>query len=206
MRYTEHMKIRFLSEKTRYELSMLVRLFCVFCKIGALTFGGGLAMLPILTDELSIKREWTTQSELLDYFAIGQCTPGIIAVNVATFVGYKKQGVIGGIAATLGMVTPSIVVITILALFFSNFAHIRLVQKAFSGINIAVAALLAKVVWSFTKNAVHHILQALILAASFAAVLFFHVHTAWIILSAFALGAAFHLYTMLRTMRTKKRS
>ncbi|WP_455160952.1 chromate transporter, partial [Treponema lecithinolyticum] len=77
---------------------MLVRLFCVFCKIGALTFGGGLAMLPILTDELSIKREWTTQSELLDYFAIGQCTPGIIAVNVATFVGYKKQGVIGGIA------------------------------------------------------------------------------------------------------------
>lgn len=163
-------------------------------------------MLPILTEELSIKREWTTQSELLDYFAIGQCTPGIIAVNVATFVGYKKQGVIGGIIATLGMVTPSIVIIAVLALFFSNFAHIQLVQKAFAGINIAVAALLAKVVWSFTKNAVHHVLQAFILAASFIAVLFFHVHTAWIILSAFALGAAFHLYTVLRTMRTGKRS
>lgn len=105
-------------------------------------------MLPLLTEELSIKRAWTSRDELLDYFAIGQCTPGIIAVNVATFVGYKKQGVVGGIVATLGMVAPSVIVITVLALFFANYAALAPV-KAFAGINIAVAALLTKVVWTF---------------------------------------------------------
>ena len=88
-------------------------------------------MLPMLTEELSVKRQWVSRDELIDYFAIGQCTPGIIAVNVATFVGYKKQSVIGAVCATLGMIIPSILVITVLALFFSNFADAPSVKKLF---------------------------------------------------------------------------
>ena len=97
----------------------LVELFFVFFKIGAVTFGGGLAMLPIIEKELVIKRNWVTKDTLLDYFAIGQATPGIIAVNVATFLGYSRAGILGAIVATLGVVTPSIIIISIIAKFFT---------------------------------------------------------------------------------------
>ena len=181
--------------REKFSAVLLLKLFAVFFKIGLFTFGGGLAMLPLLTEELSIKRAWTNRDELLDYFAIGQCTPGIIAVNVATFVGYKKQGVAGGIIATLGMITPSVIVITVLALFFANYAALEPVKKAFAGINIAVAALLTKVVWTFLRGAVHKVWHALITVAAFCAVTFFRVHTAWIILASFALGFCVYAYS-----------
>ena len=92
----------------------LLKLFLAFAKIGAVTFGGGYAMLPILQRDIVAKHKWATEDELLDYFAIGQCTPGVIAVNTATFVGYKNKGILGGIFATLGVVFPSIVIITII--------------------------------------------------------------------------------------------
>ena len=120
---------------------LLFEIFLAFVKIGAVTFGGGLAMLPILERELSQKRGWVTQDELLDYYAIGQATPGIIAVNVATFCGYKLQGTLGGIVATLAIVTPSIFVITILAIFINSLDQIPLMQKALTGINIAAVFL-----------------------------------------------------------------
>lgn len=188
--------------REKLSFKLLVRLCAVFFKIGLCTFGGGLAMLPMLTEELSVKRQWVSRDELIDYFAIGQCTPGIIAVNVATFVGYKKQSVIGAVCATLGMIIPSILVITVLALFFSNFADAPSVKKAFSGINIAVAALLTKVVVTFIKKAVHNVFHALITAAAFTAVVFFRVHTVWIIAAGLVMGLSVYLYE-LRKLRRK---
>ena len=188
--------------REKLSFNLLVRLCAVFFKIGLFTFGGGLAMLPMLTEELSVKRQWVSRDELIDYFAIGQCTPGIIAVNVATFVGYKKQSVIGAVCATLGMIIPSILVITVLALFFSNFADTPSVKKAFSGINIAVAALLTKVVVTFIKKAVHNVFHALITAAAFTAVVFFRVHTVWIIAAGLVMGLSVYLYE-LRKLRRK---
>ena len=188
--------------REKLSFKLLLRLCAVFFKIGLCTFGGGLAMLPMLTEELSVKRQWVNRDELIDYFAIGQCTPGIIAVNVATFVGYKKQSVIGAVCATLGMIIPSILVITVLALFFSNFADAPSVKKAFSGINIAVAALLTKVVVTFIKKAVHNVFHALITAAAFTAVVFFRVHTVWIIAAGLVTGLSVYLYE-LRKLRRK---
>ena len=102
-----------------------LKLYWAFLKIGGLTFGGGLTMLPMLKYELVEKRNWITEEKLLDCYAIGQCTPGIIAVNTATFVGYLRKGVAGGISATMGMVTPSVLIITLVALFMETFIKER---------------------------------------------------------------------------------
>lgn len=136
------------------KINILWQLFCVLFKVGLFTFGGGIAMLPILERELVEKRGWTTSNELLDWFAIGQSTPGIIAVNVSTFIGYKKAGVIGACVATFAMVLPSIIIITIIAIFINNFAELLWVQKALRGINVAVAAILTNAVYKFAKKSV----------------------------------------------------
>ncbi|MDE6108100.1 MAG: chromate transporter [Oscillospiraceae bacterium] len=122
---------------------LLVQLFLTFAKVGVMTFGGGYAMLPILQREVVEKKGWATDEELSDYFAVGQCTPGVIAVNTATFIGYKLTGIPGGIVATLGVVFPSIIIITLIAAFLSNFADIPVVQHALGGVNAAVVALIA---------------------------------------------------------------
>ena len=111
---------------------MLFDLFITFAKVGVMTFGGGYAMLPILQREIVENKSWATEEDLADYYAIGQCTPGIIAINTATFVGTKQKGIIGGIVASLGMVFPLLVIITAIAALLSNFADIPLVQHAFS--------------------------------------------------------------------------
>ena len=115
------------------KLKQLGRLFITFAVVGVTTFGGGYAMLPALQREVVEKRRWATDEEVMDWYAIGQCTPGIIAVNTATFVGQKQAGVLGGIFATLGVVFPSLVIITIIAAFIQNFAHLPAVQSAFAG-------------------------------------------------------------------------
>ena len=110
-------------------MNQLLDLFLTFARIGGLTFGGGYAMLPILQREVVEKRHWATEEELMDYYAIGQCTPGIIAVNTATFVGQGLAGSIGGIVATLGVVFPSLIIITIIAAFIQNFSDLAIVQN-----------------------------------------------------------------------------
>ena len=130
----------------------LLQLFLAFAKVGLFTFGGGYAMLPILQREIVEKRQWATSEELMDYYAIGQCTPGIIAVNTATFIGGKRKGVPGSLATTLGVVAPSIVIITIIAAFVQNFQHIEAVQWAFEGIRAAVVALIASAVLKLGKK------------------------------------------------------
>ena len=91
----------------------LIKLYITFFKLGIVNFGGGYAMLPLLERELADKRGWTTSEELADFYAVGQCTPGAIAVNVSTMIGYKRKGVLGGIAATLGFISPAFIIIFI---------------------------------------------------------------------------------------------
>ena len=140
----------------------LIKLFLSFAKMGVMTFGGGYAMLPILQREVVEKNHWATEEELMDYFAIGQCTPGIIAVNTATFIGHKQRGVLGAIVATLGVVFPSLVIISILAGLITSFSHIAWVQNAFSGIQICVCVLIFNAVIKLVKKAVVDIPTAII--------------------------------------------
>lgn len=130
----------------------LFALYMSFFRIGGLTFGGGLTMLPMLKYELSQKRQWVTEDELLDYYAIGQCTPGIIAVNVATFVGYRKKGLPGAIFSTLGMISPSLLIISILAHFLDQFMSNSMVAHAVNGIKIVVCALMLNTVITLAKK------------------------------------------------------
>ena len=142
-----------------------MELFLTFAKIGGFTFGGGIAMLPMLQKEIVEKKNWATQEELMDYYAIGQCTPGIIAINTATFVGYKRKGIPGGIVATLGMAFPSVVIITIIAALVSNFQDLQVVQWAFGGIRAAVVALILSSVIKLMKKSVIDIPTALMFIA-----------------------------------------
>lgn len=119
-----------------------VSLFFTFAKIGVCTFGGGYAMLPILQRELVDNKGWATEEELADYYAVGQCTPGVIAVNTATFVGYNRMGWLGGTVATLGVVFPCLVIIMAIAAFLSNFMHLDVVVHAFNGVRAGVVALI----------------------------------------------------------------
>ncbi len=135
-------------------LNEYLDLFLTFARVGVCTFGGGYAMLPILQREVVERKGWCTDEELADYFAIGQCTPGVIAVNTATFLGSKRKGVTGGIVATLGMIFPSVVIITLIAAFLRNFAHIPAVGHAFSGVRAAVVALIASSVLKLGKTTV----------------------------------------------------
>lgn len=169
-------------------LKTLFEIYSIFFRIGLFTFGGGLAMLPLMVEELSTKRGWVTEDELLDYFSIGQVTPGIIAVNVSTFVGYKRFGVLGGVIGTLGIVTPSLIIIMVLATFISNIADIMIVQKALRGVNVAVASLLTCISIRFIKKNVLSLVALVELIISFFAVFVFNVHSIFIIIATLAMG------------------
>lgn len=132
----------------------LLDLFFTFFRIGAVTFGGGYAMLPILQREVVEKKKWASDEELVDYFAIGQCTPGVIAVNTATFIGRKNRGVVGGVVATLGVVSPSVVIISVIAALINNFANIGWVQDALGGIRVCVCVFILNAVIKLIKSAV----------------------------------------------------
>ncbi len=135
-------------------MKIFLDLFFTFAKIGVMTFGGGYAMLPILQREVVENKKWATEEELMDYFAIGQCTPGVIAVNTATFIGQKYKGILGGILATLGVVFPSLVIISALAGVIEAFSHLTWVQNAFGGIRICVCVLILNAVVKLYKKAV----------------------------------------------------
>ena len=140
-------------------------LFITFAKVGVMTFGGGYAMLPILQREIVERRGWATEEELTDYYAIGQCTPGIIAVNTGTFIGQKLAGTPGAAAATLGVVFPSVVIITLIAAVLQNFASLPAVRNAFAGIRVCVCALILNAVVKLWKKAVMDLPTAIIFVA-----------------------------------------
>ena len=135
-------------------MKLLLQMFLTFAKVGVMTFGGGYAMLPILQREVVENKGWATEEELMDYFAIGQCTPGVIAVNTATFIGQKLKGIFGAIFATLGVVFPSLVIISLLAGVIEAFSHLVWVQNAFGGIRVCVCVLIANAVVKLYKKAV----------------------------------------------------
>lgn len=145
----------------------LLDLFWTFAKIGSITFGGGYAMLPIIQREIVEKKKWATENEVMDYYAVGQCTPGIIAVNTATFIGYRLKGIAGGIFATLGVIFPSLVIIMLIAAFLKNFAEFSVVQHAFGGIRVAVVALIISSVIKLWKSSVKNYIGIIIAVMAF---------------------------------------
>ena len=174
--------------ETEEKKTGLWTLFLTFAKVGLMTFGGGYAMLPILEREVVTNRGWATSEEMLDYYAIGQCTPGVIAVNVSTFIGFKTRGVIGAIVATLGMLFPSLLIITSLASVLKMFQDNVYVQKAFGGIRIAVCALIASTIIKLAKKTIKGITAAIIMVVAFCLELFVGVSPAIIVLSVIAFG------------------
>ena len=167
---------------------LLGQLFLTFARVGVMSFGGGMAMLTILQREVVEDKGWATDEELVDYFAIGQCTPGIIAVNTATFVGQKQAGIIGGIAATLGIVFPSLVIITALAGVINSVSHLAWVQHAFAGIRVCVCVLIFNAVVKLLKGSVKDWPAALIFAAVLAAALLTDLSPVVFVAAAAALG------------------
>ncbi len=145
----------------------ILTLFGIFFKVGIMTFGGGYAMLPMLERELVIKHKYVTMEEIMDYFAVGQCTPGVIAVNTATFTGYKRKGVWGGIFATLGVIAPSIIIMTLLASILQMIAGHEIVKHAFEGISVAVCALIIQAIFKLSKSGIKDIMTVIIAAAAF---------------------------------------
>ncbi len=135
-------------------MKRLLELFLAFARVGMMTFGGGYAMIPMLEREIVDRHGWASSEELMDYYAVGQCTPGVIAVNTATFVGYSVAGVPGGIAATLGVVFPSLVIITVIAGILTNFADLPAVKSAFAAIRVCVCVLIFNAVVKLWKKAV----------------------------------------------------
>ena len=162
----------------------LFDLFWTFCKIGALTFGGGYAMLPLIQREIVENKKWSTEREILDYYAVGQCTPGVIAVNTATFIGFKLKGIIGGIVATLGVVFPSLIIILIIASFLQSFADLSIVQSAFAGIRVAVVALIITTVIKLLKSSIKDYLGVIIAIIAFIISAFIGLSPVYVVITA----------------------
>ena len=169
-------------------LKEMLSLFLTFAKVGVMTFGGGYAMLPILQREVVENKGWATDEELTDYFAIGQCTPGVIAVNTATFIGQKRAGIAGGIVATLGVVFPSLLIILALAGVITSFSHLTWVQHAFAGIRVCVCVLILNAVLKLWKSAVKDVWGLLIFLAVLAASLLTSLSPVWYVLAAGVAG------------------
>ena len=162
----------------------LFDLFWTFCKIGSLTFGGGYEMLPLIQREVVENKKWSTEKEILDYYAVGQCTPGVIAVNTATFIGFKLRGIVGGIIATLGVIFPSLIIILIIASFLQNFADMAIVQSAFAGIRVAVVALIITTVIKLLKSSIKDYLGVIIAIIAFIISAFIGLSPVYVVIAA----------------------
>lgn len=169
----------------------LLTIFWTFFKIGAFTFGGGYAMLPLLQKDIVEKRGWATDEELLDYFALGQCIPGIIAVNTATFIGHKLRGFWGAVVALLGIVAPSFIIISVIAAFIQNFAELEVVKHAFAGIRIAVCVLILSAVIKMGKSSIRDLPCLLVFLAALVLLILFSPSPVFIVIGAVVLGLIF---------------
>jgi len=172
----------------------LWELFITFARIGGFTFGGGYAMLPMLQKEIVENKKWASEEDLMDYYAVGQCTPGIIAVNTATFVGYKKKGIIGGIFATAGVVAPSLVIIMIITAFINNFAQIPLVQHALVGVRVCVCVLVFDAVIKLARKSLTDAAAFCVFAAVMILALFTPVATYILVLAAGLAGISIKVF------------
>ena len=166
----------------------LISLFLTFARIGAFTFGGGYAMLPMLQREVVQNRKWATEDEVLDYFAIAQSTPGVIFVNTATFIGYKQKGIPGAIFATAGGVFPSLCIIMVIAAVLTNFAHLPVVQNAFGGIRVVVGVLIINAVAGMWKKSVVDKLGIVLAIIAFVVATFVDISPVWLVLLGAVIG------------------
>ena len=173
-------------------MKILLELFITFFKIGLFTFGGGYAMIPLLQAELVTKKHWTDDKELMDYYCIGQSTPGIISVNVATFIGYKMKRGIGAIVATLGIITPSLIIIMALAHILSLYMQNEYVASAFAGVRIVVVALIAEAVFKLWKTAIIGKFGLCVFGVALASLLAFNLSPILLVLAAGVLGLALY--------------
>lgn len=187
------------------DFKLLWQLYFAFLRIGGLTFGGGLTMLPMLKFELVEKKNWITEEELLDCYAVGQCTPGIIAINTATFVGFKKKGVLGGIFSTLGMVTPSLVIITILAASLSNFLDNVWVQHALMGIRGVVCALMFNTVINLAKKSLVNIFTCIVCGVVLVICLLTSIPTVLIVIVCAVIGICMEYYSGKKSLSSKEK-
>lgn len=135
---------------------ILLDLYLTWFKIGIFTFGGGYRMLPLIEKEIVERKKWATSEEILDYYAIGQSTPGIIAINTATFIGYYQANILGGIVSTLGMVSPSLIIITLISSVIKNFQEIEIIAHGLNGIKVGVCFLMIKAIIKFFKSSVNN--------------------------------------------------
>ncbi len=170
-------------------------LICAFMRIGAFTFGGGYAMLPLIQKEIVDKKRWATEEEIMDYYAVSQCTPGIIMVNTATFIGYYLKGIPGAIVATLSVVTPSIIIITLIASILTTYSSLAIVQHALAGIRVAVCVLVLNAVIKLWKNGIKDAYGIIVFAFVLAAVSFTSISTVIIVILSAVAGL---IYTTLK--------
>lgn len=166
----------------------MLQVFFTFCKIGLFTFGGGYAMLPLLKDEIVKRHNWTSDEELLDYYSIGQSTPGIIAVNVATFIGYKLYGIKGGILATFALILPSLIIITSIAAVLDKYMQNPYIIHAFAGIRLAVVALILNTLLEMRKKSLQNRLGYIIFGLALGGLLLFQASAILIVIFAALIG------------------
>lgn len=183
-------------------MNIYLDLFLTFARVGGLTFGGGYAMLPILQREVVEKRKWVSEADVMDYYAISQCLPGIIAVNTSLFIGNKIKGVKGSVAAVLGVVFPSLVIIMILAAFLSNFTDVPMVKHAFAGIHVCVFVLIVNAIWKLRKGAIIDYVTLGLFMAVFALSAFTNVSPILLVVASAFIGVA--LYGRTRPFGGKK--
>ncbi|MBQ3133772.1 MAG: chromate transporter [Clostridia bacterium] len=174
----------------RRDLKTIFQLFVTFAKIGGFTFGGGLAMLPLIQHETVERRKWVTEQDIMDILAIAESTPGPIAINSATFIGYQTAGFWGAFAATFGVILPSFVVISIIATVLTAFQQNLYVQYAFNGIRAGMLALIVKSLWTMYKKCPKHAWSYVVMVAAFALSAFTGINVVWIILGCAAFGLA----------------
>lgn len=172
-------------------IQLLLDLYWTFFKIGISTFGGGYAMLPLLSREIVDNKKWASNDEILNYYALGQCTPGIIAVNTSTFIGYKIKGIIGAIFATFGFISPSLLIILLIANLIDSFAHLSILQHAFSGIRLAVCALIILTLIKLIKSNLNNYIKIIIAILSMISIVCFNISPVLITIIAFILGLVF---------------
>ncbi len=176
------------------KLKVLWQVFLSFFKIGAFTFGGGYAMIPLIQQEAVEKRHWVTDEDILEVVAIAESTPGPIAINSATFVGYKAAGVLGSVCATLGVVLPSFVIILVLSFILRQFQEVQAVQYAFQGIRAGVLALLIKALWTMYKKSPKGWPAYVVMGGSFVLTAIFNINVLFVIIGCAVFGLATSLY------------
>ena len=178
-------------------------LFYNFLKIGAFTFGGGLAMIPLVSRIVVEKYHWMTDEEMVDMIAIAESTPGVIAVNLATFIGFKLNKFFGALFATLGVILPSFLIITLISFFYEKFIAIEVVSWAFMGIKACVAILILNAGIKLIKNVKKNVFSVLVLLAAFMLCLFVSaISTVYIILGGLVIGVCY--YTIAEAIKKKK--